>query len=191
MEHTDEINNPTHYVDVYSDVECIELCGLLPFTIGSAVKYIFRAGLKGGLECAEKDIRKAIKNVELFSVIFDAGCVESEMEFIIDEDSFSKYINIPLDNIGKDTSARIRLFKSSIIKLICTSTAEEFSENKHLIIKMCNSFIDYCVFILNGGIDDKETYFPLSEEEINKGAVTYNSIRATEGDVESGEFENA
>ncbi len=43
---SDTINHPKHYNSHQSGVEAIELCRLLPFSIGNAVKYLMRAGLK-------------------------------------------------------------------------------------------------------------------------------------------------
>lgn len=43
---TDSVNNPKHYSSHPSGVRAIELCRLLPFSIGNAVKYLMRAGLK-------------------------------------------------------------------------------------------------------------------------------------------------
>ena len=55
MEH-DPINHPKHYTGHPSGVECIEITRNLPFSIGNAVKYIWRAGRKGD---PLADLRKA------------------------------------------------------------------------------------------------------------------------------------
>jgi hypothetical protein len=52
---TDAIN-PVHYQKHASGVECIEITEQMNFCLGNAVKYIWRAGLKG--DCVE-DLEKA------------------------------------------------------------------------------------------------------------------------------------
>lgn len=54
MEH-DAVNHPRHYTSHPSGIECLQITRLLPFDIGNAVKYVWRADLKNGLE----DLRKA------------------------------------------------------------------------------------------------------------------------------------
>ena len=50
------IDHPPHYNAHPSGVEAIDLCELLPFCLGNAVKYLWRAGLKGA---AVEDLQKA------------------------------------------------------------------------------------------------------------------------------------
>jgi hypothetical protein len=52
----DNVNHPKHYTSHPSGVECIEVTEHLNFCIGNAIKYLWRAGLKG--EQVE-DLRKA------------------------------------------------------------------------------------------------------------------------------------
>ena len=52
----DNVNHPKHYNSHPSGVECIEITEYFNFNIGNAVKYCWRAGLKG--EQVE-DLRKA------------------------------------------------------------------------------------------------------------------------------------
>lgn len=51
----DNVNHPAHYTSHPSGVECLEITRELPFTLGNAVKYVWRADMKNGLE----DLRKA------------------------------------------------------------------------------------------------------------------------------------
>lgn len=56
---TDEIadvNSPSHYTSHPSGVECIAITEAFNFNVGNAVKYLWRAGLKGD---ALQDLRKA------------------------------------------------------------------------------------------------------------------------------------
>lgn len=52
----DPVDHPRHYVNHPSGLECIEITRHLPFDIGNAVKYVWRADLKNGHE----DYRKAL-----------------------------------------------------------------------------------------------------------------------------------
>lgn len=50
MTAVDAVNHPPHYTAHPSGVECIEVTRLMPFTLGNAVKYIWRAEHKSGLQ---------------------------------------------------------------------------------------------------------------------------------------------
>lgn len=51
--------NPDHYRSHPSGVECITVTEHMGFCIGNAVKYLWRAGLKGGADMRLADMRKA------------------------------------------------------------------------------------------------------------------------------------
>ena len=51
----DPVNHPKHYTDHPSGIECIQITEHLSFTIGNAIKYLWRADLKNGVE----DLKKA------------------------------------------------------------------------------------------------------------------------------------
>lgn len=61
MEQEDVVNHPTHYTSHPSGVECKDIIAYFPFFVGAAIKYLWRAGLKGD---AVEDYRKAIKCIE-------------------------------------------------------------------------------------------------------------------------------
>jgi len=50
------VNHPKHYVSHPSGVECIEITEHMNFNLGNAIKYIWRASLKGK---EIEDLRKA------------------------------------------------------------------------------------------------------------------------------------
>ena len=50
----DPVNHPAHYVNHPSGVECIQITEHMGFCLGNAIKYIWRADLKGGVEDLEK-----------------------------------------------------------------------------------------------------------------------------------------
>lgn len=56
---SDPVNHPAHYVGhpVFGDIEAIEVTERMCFTLGNAVKYLWRAGRKGG---ARQDVEKAV-----------------------------------------------------------------------------------------------------------------------------------
>jgi hypothetical protein len=53
----DPVNHPQHYVSHPSGVECIQITEHMGFNLGNAIKYVWRADLKGD---ALEDLRKAI-----------------------------------------------------------------------------------------------------------------------------------
>lgn len=53
---TDNVNHPKHYNSHPSGIECIEIVRHFNFNLGNAMKYIWRAGLKGD---AIEDLKKA------------------------------------------------------------------------------------------------------------------------------------
>lgn len=52
---SDNINKPKHYTSHPSGVECIIVAEHMGFNLGNAIKYVWRADLKGGVE----DLKKA------------------------------------------------------------------------------------------------------------------------------------
>lgn len=60
-EEADAVNHPPHYVSHPSGIECIQITEHMGFNLGNAVKYIWRADLKGA---AVEDLRKAAWYVE-------------------------------------------------------------------------------------------------------------------------------
>jgi hypothetical protein len=53
---TDLVNHPPHYTNHPSGIECITITEHMGFNLGNALKYIWRADLKGD---ALEDLRKA------------------------------------------------------------------------------------------------------------------------------------
>ena len=52
----DPVDHPAHYNDHPSGVECITVTEHYNFNVGNAIKYLWRAGLKGD---AVEDLKKA------------------------------------------------------------------------------------------------------------------------------------
>jgi 3',5'-cyclic AMP phosphodiesterase CpdA len=52
----DPVNHPKHYTDHPSGVECITITEHMNFCLGNALKYLWRADLKGN---ATEDLKKA------------------------------------------------------------------------------------------------------------------------------------
>ena len=52
----DQVNHPPHYTSHRSGIEAIQVTEHMTFCIGNAVKYLWRAGLKGD---AVEDLEKA------------------------------------------------------------------------------------------------------------------------------------
>ena len=56
MNKIDPVHHPAHYNSHPSGVECIQIAECYGFCIGNAIKYLWRAGLKGD---AVEDLEKA------------------------------------------------------------------------------------------------------------------------------------
>lgn len=50
----DNVNYPPHYTAHPSGIECIQVTEHMGFCLGNAIKYIWRADLKGGVEDLQK-----------------------------------------------------------------------------------------------------------------------------------------
>jgi hypothetical protein len=57
----DEVNHPPHYNEHPSGIEAIDITEHFNFNLGNAIKYIWRAGLKGN---EVVDLQKAVWYVE-------------------------------------------------------------------------------------------------------------------------------
>ena len=55
----DNVNNPKHYTSDPSGIECIEITRHRNFSIGNAIKYLWRNGLKDS-DSQVQDLQKAI-----------------------------------------------------------------------------------------------------------------------------------
>ena len=76
----DPVNHPAHYTSHPSGVEAIDITRHMNFNLGNAVKYIWRAGLKGD---SIEDLQKA--------------------RFYM-EDEIKKISNVEAQNLGKGLS---------------------------------------------------------------------------------------
>jgi hypothetical protein len=65
LDKIDMVNHPPHYTQHPSGVECIEITRHYCFSIGNAIKYLWRAGLKkdASLEDKQKEIEDLEKAV--------------------------------------------------------------------------------------------------------------------------------
>lgn len=56
----DDVNNPAHYQGVAAIIQPVDITRELPGPLSNAVKYIWRAGLKGGKVKGIEDLEKAL-----------------------------------------------------------------------------------------------------------------------------------
>ena len=56
----DNINYPAHYTGVTAEIECIDIARHLNSQLGNALKYVWRAGKKGGSAMELEDLKKAL-----------------------------------------------------------------------------------------------------------------------------------
>lgn len=52
----EQVNHPSHYNSHPAGIECIDVVEHFNFNLGNAIKYLWRAGLKGS---TEEDLKKA------------------------------------------------------------------------------------------------------------------------------------
>ena len=71
IEPFDAISRPKHYNTHPSGIECIEITEHMNFCLGNAIKYIWRASLKNGIEdlkkakwYIEREIEREIERIE-------------------------------------------------------------------------------------------------------------------------------
>jgi hypothetical protein len=64
MSSPDPVNRPQHYTSHPSGIECIQITEHMSFTLGNAIKYIWRADLKNGTEDLEKAIWYLTRELE-------------------------------------------------------------------------------------------------------------------------------
>ena len=57
----DPVNHPKHYTEHPSGIECIQITEHMGFNLGNAIKYIWRADLKGA---SLEDLAKAVWYIE-------------------------------------------------------------------------------------------------------------------------------
>lgn len=69
---SEPVDHPAHYNGNPSGVECIDVVEHMPFNVGNAVKYLWRAGLKGD---ALEDLRKSIWYIEREIARLERGMV--------------------------------------------------------------------------------------------------------------------
>ena len=101
---TVDIERPIYYNSHPSGVECKEIARYLPYNLGCAFKYLFRAGLKGD---AITDYRKALNYIEDEIKIsnYDALCVYYEkIRHLI-----TRYINEEQNKLKKDAVSMLIL----------------------------------------------------------------------------------
>jgi hypothetical protein len=60
----DMVNHPPHYTAHPSGVECIQVTEHMNFCVGNAVKYLWRADLKNGIEDLEKAAWYVAREIE-------------------------------------------------------------------------------------------------------------------------------
>lgn len=52
----DNVNHPSHYNQHPAGIECIDVVEHMNFNLGNAIKYVWRAAFKNGIE----DLKKAV-----------------------------------------------------------------------------------------------------------------------------------
>lgn len=61
----DVVETPAHYLNHPSGIECITITQHMNFCRGNAIKYVWRAGEKGGKDKEIEDLRKAARYIDI------------------------------------------------------------------------------------------------------------------------------
>ena len=83
----DNVNHPRHYTGIHATVECIDVTRHLPFALGNAVKYIWRAGKKRRFGAGDRGRRKGTVVSQGMEVSFFA-CGFSDSAVYFDDDHY-------------------------------------------------------------------------------------------------------
>lgn len=118
---TDMVNHPPHYSEHPSGIECIEITELMPFHLGNAFKYVFRAGKKHD---AIEDLNKAMWYVNR-AIISQPTWAYSSLSMP------SPAIKAVLQRDGKrisraETNVHKRSAQARILEAYCCDSYDEF-----------------------------------------------------------------
>ena len=83
----ENVDHPKHYNDHPSGVECIDIVEHMPFNIGNAIKYLWRAGIKAtptleDLEKARWYVDREIRRLQRPPVTITAELRQRVRDFI-------------------------------------------------------------------------------------------------------------
>jgi len=117
---SDSVNQPSHYTAHPGGIECIDLVEQLGFCQGNAIKYLWRAGLKGD---ALEDLRKARWYVDRFVNSGTARYIEEDVQ------------------PGGLLEAVAKGFLDGRVAAAITFIAEGYAEHQSLALKLIDELI--------------------------------------------------
>jgi hypothetical protein len=85
---SDPVNHPRHYTKHPSGVECIQITEHMGFNLGNAVKYIWRADLKGK---QVEDLKKAVWYINREIERINNGSQESSKTSVCEQSDSGSY----------------------------------------------------------------------------------------------------
>lgn len=85
---SDNVNHPRHYTEHPSGVECIQITEHMGFNLGNAVKYIWRADLKGK---QVEDLKKAVWYINREIERINNGSQESSKTSVCEQSDSGSY----------------------------------------------------------------------------------------------------
>lgn len=120
----DPINHPKHYAAMTAKVECIDIARHLPYNLGCAFKYVWRAGAKDPAT-HKQDLQKAIWYLKDYSSKIDNGSLAFEYPGLLTALAVWKTIEASDDLrshalaaiVESDIAQAIRLIDADIISL--------------------------------------------------------------------------
>lgn len=104
----DPVNNPAHYTQHRSGIECIQVTEHMNFCLGNAMKYLWRAGSKGD---AIEDLKKAAwyieREIQRLSASHQAPFVDAPDDNRDDNKLRDISLAYPLGSVWEDQSKRL------------------------------------------------------------------------------------
>lgn len=140
----DPINHPKHYAGMTARVECIDIARHLPYNLGCAFKYVWRAGAKDPTT-HQQDLQKAIWYLKDYNSKIDNGSLAFEYPGLLTALAIWKTIEAFDDLrshalaaiVESDIAQAIRLIDSDIISLDIDRRIEAKKEGEILPCAKC------------------------------------------------------
>ena len=73
---TDNVNNPKHYNNHPSGIECIQVTEHMNFNLGNAIKYLWRTDHKNGVEDLKKAAWYINREIQKLEGTTEAGTIK-------------------------------------------------------------------------------------------------------------------
>jgi hypothetical protein len=117
----DAVQNPPHYKGNPSGIECIDVVEHLNFNRGNAIKYLWRAGLKGDSAKEVEDLEKALWYVTREIDRLKVNALDAVEADNLDADNIdpSNMATMSADALADNLSAQLKSVSDAFAKEYC------------------------------------------------------------------------